>query len=92
MVVFQDMVVALKQWEAKVDRHWDEGAKIVPVHLRTGGVKEATPARAIVDYETSEVRLYTVYHFQWFQIVWYFWVTIKDKTYAYLKLHTKIEI
>ena len=47
----------MRQWEAKVDRHWAEGAKVVPVHFRTSGIKEAVPGRSLVDYETSEVRI-----------------------------------
>ena len=34
---------------------WETAVKVVPVNLRTQGITEPTPIRAIADYETSTV-------------------------------------
>ena len=51
----QEIVLALKQWETKSNFMWDTAVKVVPVHLRTQGITEPTPIRAIADYETATV-------------------------------------
>jgi len=38
-------------------RIWEAATKLSPVHLRTDGVKQPTPAQTLLDYKTSEVRL-----------------------------------
>ena len=51
----KELSVALRQWEVKVDRLWDLGFKVVPVHLRVKGTDEPLPARILADYENAEV-------------------------------------
>jgi len=51
----QGAYTSLLLWEAKVNRLWDTGVKLVPLPLRLDGVKQPTPARTLADYETSEI-------------------------------------
>ncbi len=51
----QEIILALKQWETKCNFMWETAVKVVPVNLRTQGITEPMPIRAIADYETSTV-------------------------------------
>ena len=51
----QSALTSLRQWDARIFRIWESAVKLLPVPLRTDGVKQPTPAQSLVDYKTSEV-------------------------------------
>ncbi len=55
ILLFQELLIGLRQWEAKANYAWDLATTVVPVHLRTTGITSPTPIRALANYETKEV-------------------------------------
>ena len=53
----QEMGRVLRLWDAKTQHLWERAVKVVPVNLRSEGIKVETPCRAIADYETKDVSL-----------------------------------